>query len=484
MALIDSKSVVDWRDEMLQKWKSLEPLININPDSMVHMDALVIADVLYMLQQDAVTLTNNAFLAYATGDELSNLWSDRGIDRKIATFASGEVTFARATLANVDYLIPSGTLVSTQPSGVDGRVTAYTTTQDVTLYGILNTPWAPSATSQITGGAIGNGEYHYRITALSGDWKETDVGLFDTVTINNGLITNVINVTWTAVSGAVGYNVYLWVGPGNENNVFFLDTTTSANYIDTVGVTGSTQTPPATNETGNLSVNAPIQATLAGDSWNTAPNTVIRFINKPTGIETVTNDLEITWGANQETDAEYRERIRQTLLFNTGKVTVSWYKQTAESVAGVATASVFSFQPGQFRNEITIIITASGWNGIPNATLIQQVQDTVNADENRAVCDNITVTWPDVRTIDYTVNISQFDPGYSQTVLSQAIQDNMEAFLPTIPVWSTVYKVAMENIVHDTPGVIDFQFSVPTGNIQLLPTEMAIAWAATITFIP
>lgn len=151
MALIDSKSMVEWRDLMLQKWKTLEPLININPESLVHMDADVVADVLYMLQQDAVTLTNNAFLAYATGDELSNLGADRGIPRRQATFATGEVTFGRALMANVDYLIAAGTLVSTQPSGIDGRVTAYVTTEDVTLYGQLSTPTAPSAITQITG---------------------------------------------------------------------------------------------------------------------------------------------------------------------------------------------------------------------------------------------------------------------------------------------------------------------------------------------
>lgn len=77
MALIDSKSLNDWRNIQLQKWKELQPDININPDSMVFMDASVISEGLYLLQQDAITLTNNAFLAYATGDELTNLGLDR-----------------------------------------------------------------------------------------------------------------------------------------------------------------------------------------------------------------------------------------------------------------------------------------------------------------------------------------------------------------------------------------------------------------------
>lgn len=88
MALIDAKTLEDLRNLQLQKWQELQPDININPDSMVYMDASVMAEVLYLAQQDSVSLTNNAFLAYATGDELSNLGVDRGIARQVATTAT------------------------------------------------------------------------------------------------------------------------------------------------------------------------------------------------------------------------------------------------------------------------------------------------------------------------------------------------------------------------------------------------------------
>ena len=71
--LIDTKTLEEWRDLQLQKWVDQLPNANINIDSMIYMDAFAVAEVMYLLQQDSVTLTNNAFLAYATGDELSNL---------------------------------------------------------------------------------------------------------------------------------------------------------------------------------------------------------------------------------------------------------------------------------------------------------------------------------------------------------------------------------------------------------------------------
>lgn len=93
MAIIDTKSLQDFIDTQLTKWQELQPNITTNTDSMVYMDASVVAEVAYLLQSDAITLTNNAFLAYATGDELTNLGIDRGIPRKAAVKATGFVKF-------------------------------------------------------------------------------------------------------------------------------------------------------------------------------------------------------------------------------------------------------------------------------------------------------------------------------------------------------------------------------------------------------
>ena len=174
MTLVQTKSLQDWITIQLQKWRSLEPNININYDTMVYMDSAVVAEVIYLLQNDMVTLVNNAFLAYAVGDELSNLGADRGIARLTATLSTGEVTFGRATKSATNYSIPAGTVISTQPAGANATIISFQTTEDKVLYGTVGTPGIPSYTTQTTGGLIGNGTYSYKITALSADGIETD----------------------------------------------------------------------------------------------------------------------------------------------------------------------------------------------------------------------------------------------------------------------------------------------------------------------
>lgn len=152
MALIDAKALQDFIDSQLTSWQALQPNITTNTDSMVYMDASVIAEVAYLLQSDAITLTNNAFLAYATGDELTNLGVDRGIPRKAATKATGFATFGRNDVGASDFSIEAGTIISTTPSELDGTYISFATTVAATLAGKLASPLAPTVGKTVYAG--------------------------------------------------------------------------------------------------------------------------------------------------------------------------------------------------------------------------------------------------------------------------------------------------------------------------------------------
>ena len=478
MTLVQTKSLEDWINLQLQKWRSLEPDININSDSVVYMDSAVIAEIVYLLQNDMVTLVNNAFFAYATGDELTNLWADRGINRLSATKATGAVTFGRGTKSPTNYQIDAGTIVSTQPAGTNGTTISYYTTTDAILYGTVGTPWIPSYTTQTTGGLLGNGTYKYKITAISGDNVETDASPNLDVTISNGLSTNTISLTWAAVPNAVAYNVYIFTG----TNYVLLHQVTAATYVDTVGTSANIQTPPTTNNTGNLEVTTPVEAILWGAFGNVSPNTITLFVTKPVGLEYVYNALETSGGTDDEDDETYRTRISSVLQLNTWKTTILWYQQTAESVAGVATATVIIPTGWAYRNEINVVITSDSGSGIPTQSLIDSVQAVITSDENRAPCDAITVISPATHAINCTVNILSYDHGYSQAQLISNISDAISAYFRTIPVWQLVYVVGIANAVHDLSGILDFSIALPTNNVQLSAGSMAVLWTLIVNF--
>lgn len=73
----------------------------------------------------------------------------------------------------------------------------------------------------------------------------------------------------------------------------------------------------ATLQAGTTSVTVPIRAVTAGKVGNVAANQITEIVGQPIpGITSVTNDTAITDGINQESDAEYKVRFKNTVFRN------------------------------------------------------------------------------------------------------------------------------------------------------------------------
>jgi uncharacterized phage protein gp47/JayE len=75
---------------------------------------------------------NGSFIESSYGDDLSELIKILGIERKPASYSTGEVKLYRETPATVNYFIPSGTSVETLPD-YNGETFKFQTTKDATL---------------------------------------------------------------------------------------------------------------------------------------------------------------------------------------------------------------------------------------------------------------------------------------------------------------------------------------------------------------
>lgn len=477
MAIIDTKSLQDFIDTQLTKWQELQPNITTNTDSMVYMDASVVAEVAYLLQSDAITLTNNAFLAYATGDELTNLGIDRGIPRKAAVKATGFVKFWRNDVGTSDFTIDAWTVISTTPSELDWTYISFQTTTLATLTGQLASPLAPTISKTVNGsGRFTPETYSFSVSAFDASGETVPWTAATTIVAS----TSSVALSWTAIPWAVKYGVYYAVGVGVFTKAW--ETTWTWFSIPDTGSLPWTS-PMTINGTGSLSITVPVIAVSAGINSNVALNAINSFVNKPIGIDYVVNDsFETSGGTDEESDDDYRLRIKDTLTNNTGKVTADWYRQTALSVSWVANASVSVNGVGAYRNDILVVITSNTGTGIPPAPLIAQVQSVLNSDENRAVCDNITVQAPATHAIAVTVHVTEYDTSYTTTYLTAQIQAALNAFFPTVSIWGKVYVVEIANVIHDVAWIKDFTLSAPTTNVTLASWEMAIAGTITITF--
>jgi len=98
----------------------------------------------------------------------------------------------------------------------------------------------------MAGGSLTDGDYYYAITATDG-YGETTIGGIDSATAGAG--SNTIRVSWTAVDGALEYNVYRGV---SADDLYYLtafsDPTTA--FDDDGSFSIGSAVPPTYNSTG------------------------------------------------------------------------------------------------------------------------------------------------------------------------------------------------------------------------------------------
>jgi len=133
----------------------------------------------------------------------------------------------------------------------------------------------PGSPSVVNVGTPGSTNAQYVITVLNSEGESTPSGIGVTTTgaaVLNG--SNYNTVSWSAVSGVSGYNIYKLVG-----GVFqFLATTSGTSYND-MGAATTSQTPPISNTTMTLldgvPLSVPIRVLSAGYFVSFPPQSIV-----------------------------------------------------------------------------------------------------------------------------------------------------------------------------------------------------------------
>jgi hypothetical protein len=148
--------------------------------------------------------------------------------------------------------------------------------QRMVLVGLFATtqatiPGLPSG-AQGASGTLADGTYYAVVTALFGDGTESAASLEGTGTVIAGGGAADLVWTWTAVPGAVSYNIYIGSAAGEENEVFNV----AVNTFDLTSYSAGTVSPPVVAPITPWTVAWSAVSTfsnLSVGSFNAAPNT-------------------------------------------------------------------------------------------------------------------------------------------------------------------------------------------------------------------
>ncbi len=239
--------------------------------------------------------------------------------------------------------------------------------------GPVSTPSAPTVTS--TGGSSTG--YSYEIAAINGSDQTTAAsGPGSTASGAATLTTSAYNtITWTAVTGAYGYNIYRTASSGAPSSLGLIGTTQSTSFIDIGYAANTSFTAPATNSittafqvqnaAGNsvLAVNTTGNQVVLGTTGGSGVNGQLVFNSATAG------NYAITLNASSSTSASY------TMTLPTSEASTGQCLQ-AGTVSGVNVPLVF----GSCVDNNASITEVNEWDNHGTSSAITTLGDSpVNA---------------------------------------------------------------------------------------------------------
>ena len=303
---------------------------------------------------DAMTETAAAaFPSSAWGDYLDEHGRTFSLVRNPAISATGYLTF----VATQPTLVAAGTQASSVATALADTIT-FQASESGTTCDVLGVPDNVQVSASDTGGTLVAGTRYYHVTAIN-LFGETP-GSSDTAgTINTN--TGRAVITWDPVDGAAGYQVYVALSPNTLG--LLVGSTVGTTFIDDGTITPS-GTEPKRNTTSGVTLAAIAQT--AGIVGNVAAGAITSLDTVIPSVLSVNNFQRFQGGAEEEPDADFRDRILGAYVGSTGGGNVSDYRRWALARQGVERVTVIPVWAGPG----TVLVIAMQKDGSPVAQSI------------------------------------------------------------------------------------------------------------------
>ncbi len=225
------------------------------------------------------------------------------------------------------------------------------------------------------------------------------------------------------------------------------------------------------------SVTVDIIAVEAGEAGNVESTKINNINTYISGVTTISNASATTGGAEEETDADYRQRLLEFVRNPVAGGNKADYVTWAKEVDGVGDAFCEPLWNGPGTVRVVIIDTDGD---IPDQALIDEVQayisPTAGTGEGKApIGADVTVAAPSAVNINVTVTVT-VKSGYNAATVKTNVQTNLQNFIKDLNIGDDVKYTAIGNVIFDTEGVDDYSALTVNGgtaNIAISSTQKA-----------
>ena len=232
-------------------------------------------------------------------------------------------------------------------------------------------------------------------------------------------------------------------------------------------------TQDAVLEAGDLTVNVPVRAVVAGAAGNAAAGYVTTLVSAPTGINYASNQEAITGGRDPEEDDTYRRRVLDSIVRGGSGANAGYYQEIALAQPGVTLAQAVPRAGGA--GTVTVYLWGEG--AAPSGEVIAAVQAELEAQREIGV--TVTVTAAQVLNLPIPVKVklpSEVDFTWATAQVQQAVTayfDTLgigEAYLLTDITRAVLEAVPAEKVEFGA-GLVEIS---PMNGTLIRPTSVTV----------
>lgn len=218
----------------------------------------------------------------------------------------------------------------------------------------------------------------------------------------------------------------------------------------------------------SYSVSVPCEAEQAGYRGNISARSATVPVNVPSVIDSVINNSVFKGGADEESDAALRERLRDSYVSHPNGMNAAYYIMLATSVDGVSKAGV----TGKQRGVGTVnVFVANGESGVDAATL-SRVQAVLN--EARELNVDVRAYSADSQAFDVSVSVKPRE-GYENAEIIAKCTDAINQCLAAVPMGGKLYLSALGKYLLDTGCITNYEFQAEMTDYTLPASRFFVA---------
>ena len=230
---------------------------------------------------------------------------------------------------------------------------------------------------------------------------------------------------------------------------------------------------------GVTSCSATVQALNAAAATNAAAGVISTLVQAISGVDTVTNPLGFTNGADAETDAALRVRF------------VNYIASLSKATKAAISYAITSIQPG-VNFVLTENLTYAGaaqldyfyvvvddGSGSPPSSFITAVSNAIDA--VRPIASTFGVYAPVVVTANVGMTITT-GSGYVHATVATEVQAAIQAYINALPIGQTLPYTQLAAVAYGVGGVTNVTgVTLNSGTADLTATQQQVIKAGTVT---